>query len=165
MAFKLNLTPWFGCKHAQPSRIDDGPGVRAGKRDGADVHREMPPRVESDIELGNVVDCSFEIVVQSVDAERVPISDGSGSTGPVPRSQGLATLNFYQEPTPNAGTETCDPEQEPVVPRLPGFPQRAFLSEHRVHRLALRWRSQTKYSRFCNGDTDDRGVLEGGGVP
>jgi hypothetical protein len=56
----------------------------------------MPTRVESDLNLALDVGHSFEIVVQAVDAERVPIDDGSRFTSPVPRSQGPAAPNLYQ---------------------------------------------------------------------
>jgi hypothetical protein len=56
----------------------------------------MPTRVEGDLDLADVVGRSFEIVVQAIDAERVPIGEGSRSSSPVPRSQGLAAPNLYQ---------------------------------------------------------------------
>jgi hypothetical protein len=90
-----------------------------------DVRRKMPVGVESDLDLTDLTlhfGRSFEIVVQAVNAERVPIGEGSRFASPVPRAHGLAAPNLYQQPSPIPGTETGYSEQESVVTRLCSFP-------------------------------------------
>ena len=59
-----------------------------------DVLGKMPTRVERDLDLAVVAGRSFEIIVQAVDAERIPIGEASKPTSPVPRPHGLAVPNL-----------------------------------------------------------------------
>ncbi len=48
---------------------------------------KMPTRVARDLALAIAAGRSFEIIVQAVDAERIPIGERSRPTSPVPRTR------------------------------------------------------------------------------
>jgi len=98
----------------------------------------MPPRLEGDLDLGVSIDRPFELGVQLVDADCVPIADGRRFPRPVPRPQRPIASNFDQLPSAHSGAEALYSKEEPVVTRLRGSPQLAFLSEQRMERLVLR---------------------------
>jgi hypothetical protein len=120
----------------------------------------MPTRVEGDLDLAISVDCSLEIVVEGVDAERVPIGESNRSAGLVPGSQRLAVPRFYQKPTPGPRAEAPNSEQVSIVTRLSNLPERAFLSKRCTEGLALPGRLQLEDLPFCGEDARDAGVLE-----
>ncbi|HMF87071.1 MAG TPA: hypothetical protein VK575_03260 [Gemmatimonadaceae bacterium] len=117
----------------------------------------MPTRVEIDLNPAIPV-WPFQIVVQTVDAERVPISECNLSTRPVPRSQWLATADFHQQPAASFRTETTDSQQKPIIARFAGLPKLAFPSDRRSQGSAAFWLLQVEGS---TPSTDD----VGGSVP
>src|SRR2546423_11217773 len=145
---------------AQRSHFYNGPGVRTGHRNGADVPGEMPIRIEGYLGLTIAGDRPFEVVVKTVDAERIPINKGRRRTRPIPGSERLIAPDFYQQPSPNSGTEASHAKQKAIVTRLFGLPQRAFLSDRRSERLALSGRFQPECFSFCREDVHCGSVLE-----
>src|SRR5438445_3351660 len=97
----------------------------------------MPARVEGDLYLAVVVQSSFQIVVEPVDTDCVPVGERNRSTVSVPRSHELAASNLHQEPTPSSGTEATHSEKKSIVARLSSLPESAFLSDRRMEGYAL----------------------------
>src|SRR6266550_5479272 len=111
----------------QRSRVNDGPAVRHPCSRSADVRREMPTRVEINLDLEIVVADVFEIVVERVDADRVPVSKLCRFTAWVPGPQYASVFDFNQQPPARSRTEAGHSEQVPIVVRLFRSPQLAFL--------------------------------------